>query len=90
MHTLLALLLVAFAGSAAGFSAPIRPVTRRRMALPRMDFFNDFKKGVAKLQAGLYDEKAMREELEMQIRRKPCVMYSFSSCPFCKQAMEIA
>ena len=52
--------------------------------------FNDFKKGVAKLQAGLYDEKAMREELEMQIRRKPCVMYSFSSCPFCKQAMEIA
>lgn len=51
-----------------------------------MDLFGDFKKGIAKLQAGMYDEAETRAELDRTISRKPCVMYSFSSCPFCKQA----
>ena len=45
-------------------------------------------KGVAKLQAGSYDEEAVRSALERQIKSRPCVMYSFTTCPFCKQTKE--
>lgn len=44
------------------------------------------KQALAKLQAGNYDEVATREKLEGLIRDNPVVMFSFSSCPFCKKA----
>lgn len=43
---------------------------------------------MAKLQAGSYDEEAVKAALERQIKNRPCVMYSFTDCPFCKQTKE--
>jgi len=54
-----------------------------------LNFFNDLKRGIDKLQAGSYDEAAVKAEVEREIARKPCIMYSLSSCPFCKEAKGI-
>ena len=59
-----------------------------RAAGPTM-IFGDIMKGVAKLQAGSYDEEAVKAALERQIKNRPCVMYSFTTCPFCKQTKEV-
>ena len=64
------------------------PVAASRVAAPAM-IFGDIMKGVAKLQAGSYDEAAVKAALERQIQNRPCVMYSFSTCPFCKQTKEV-
>lgn len=64
------------------------PVAASRAAGPAM-IFGDIMKGVAKLQAGSYDEAAVKAALERQIQNRPCVMYSFSTCPFCKQTKEV-
>lgn len=63
-------------------------VAASRAAGPAM-IFGDIMKGVAKLQAGSYDEAAVKAALERQIQNRPCVMYSFSTCPFCKQTKEV-
>ena len=59
-----------------------------RVAAPQMNFFTDMQKGLTKVMAGSYDEAAVKAKLEQQIRTKPCVMYSMSTCPFCKTAAE--
>jgi glutaredoxin 3 len=63
------------------------PVSASRAVGPAM-IFGDIMKGVAKLQAGSYDEAEVKGALERQIQNRPCVMYSFSTCPFCKQTKE--
>jgi len=60
--------------------------TASRSTAARMDFFGDLKKGLTKLQAGQYDAVAVKAKLDRQIKQKPCVMYSLSSCPFCAKA----
>jgi len=54
-----------------------------------MDLFLDMKRGFAKLAAGDYDEKAVRGRIERDIARKPCLVYSTTSCPFCKQTKKV-
>ena len=44
---------------------------------------------ITKLQAGSYDEEAVAADVQRMIDRKPCVMFSLSSCPFCTQTKEI-
>ena len=53
--TMLGLLLVSGASS---FTLPhvVAPLTSVRVVAPRMDFFGALKGGIAKLQAGSYDE----------------------------------
>ncbi|KIY93373.1 hypothetical protein MNEG_14590 [Monoraphidium neglectum] len=41
------------------------------------------KKALAKMQAGDYDEAAVRTRLENLITTRPVVVFSFSTCPFC-------
>ena len=76
-------------------SALLLPTTAARVRVisrspqPQMlDFLDGLKKGVAKLQAGSYDQEAVKAALERQIKTRPCVMYSFTDCPFCKQTKE--
>ena len=71
-----------------GFMLPssMTPLQRSRAVAPSMNFFDDMKKGLTKLQAGSYDEAAVKAKVEQQIRTKPCVMYSLSTCPFCAKA----
>jgi len=66
--------------------APSSQLQRPRAVAPSMNFFDDMKKGLTKLQAGSYDEAAVKAKVEQQIRTKPCVMYSLSTCPFCAKA----
>ncbi|GBF97393.1 hypothetical protein Rsub_09558 [Raphidocelis subcapitata] len=47
---------------------------------------NKGKKALAKLQAGDYDEAAVRAKLEGILTGTPVVMFSFSTCPFCNRA----
>ena len=76
----MAVLLAAFA---AGFAAPIgaRAPARGRVALMADDWFSDpigsLKKNVAKVQAGQYDEAAVRARLDGAISSTPCLVYSF-------------
>jgi glutaredoxin 3 len=72
--------------------APVRYAVRGQplaRASVKMDFFNDMKLGLAKLQAGQYDEAQIKQTLDRQIKQKPCIMYSLSSCPFCKDTKKI-
>ena len=76
-----AVLLAAFA---AGFAAPIGArvlPARGRVALMADDWFSDpigsLKKNVAKVQAGQYDEAAVRARLDGAISSTPCLVYSF-------------
>ena len=84
--------LLALPAAAALLVAPtaarLPRVAASRAAGPAM-IFGDIMKGVAKLQAGSYDEAAVKAALERQIQNRPCVMYSFSTCPFCKQTKEV-
>jgi len=67
-------------------AAPRHALTAARAPAVRADFFGDLKKGLTKLQAGDYDEAEVKATLERQIKMKPCVMYSLSTCPFCAKA----
>lgn len=84
---------LAVATSATAFYLPKAPASAGRLlrhaSEPRMDFFTDLKMGAAKLMAGQYDAEAVRSEIENNIARKPCVMYSTSTCPFCQKAREV-
>ena len=53
-----------------------------------MNFFSELSKGISKLQAGSYDEAEVRARVERQIKMKPCIMFSQSTCPFCAKAKE--
>lgn len=63
----------------------VRPTVR---ASCRMDLFADLKRGFTKLTAGEYDEAAVLAKVKQDISRKPCIMYSLSTCPFCAKAKE--
>jgi len=54
-----------------------------------MNFMLDLKRGFTKITAGDYDEAAVRAQLERDIARKPCIMYSTTTCPFCKQTKKV-
>ena len=79
-----AITLFASLTAAAAYTLPRAPA---RCGPPAM-MFGDLMKGITKLQAGSYDEAKVRAALENNIKRKPCVMYATSTCPFCKQAQE--
>jgi len=56
---------------------------------PTMDMFTDLKRGFTKITAGDYDEAAVKAQIERDIARKPCIMYSTTTCPFCKSAKKV-
>ena len=73
--------------TAVSFTLPhVAPPTTSARAHVSMNFFSDAMAGIAKLQAGSYDEAEMKARVENEIKRKPCVMYATSSCPFCAEA----
>ena len=39
--------------------------------------------------AGSYDEAKVKAQLEKQIASRPCIVFSKSSCPFCKETKEL-
>lgn len=47
------------------------------------------KKGLAKLQAGDYDEATTRAELDALIADNPVMVFSFTTCPFCLRAKQL-
>ncbi|WIA15661.1 hypothetical protein OEZ85_002287 [Tetradesmus obliquus] len=47
---------------------------------------NEGKKALAKAQAGEYDEKAVRGKIEGLIKDNKVMVFSWSGCPFCKNA----
>lgn len=47
------------------------------------------KKQLAVLQAGEYDENAVKERMERYISENTVMMFSFSTCPFCKNAKKV-
>jgi len=63
-------------------SSAVLPSTSSRAAAPSMNFLSQM---VTKLQAGQYDEAEVRANVQRMIDRKPCVMFSLSSCPFCTE-----
>lgn len=87
---MLRFLLLAFAATAMGFA--VTPAVPRisqvavRAAPATMNFFDDMKKGLVKLQAGSYDEAEVKARVERQIKMKPCIMFATSTCPFCETA----
>lgn len=83
--------LTLFVALATGFTVPAaRPAAAAiaRSPAPAMNFFAGMQQGLTKVMAGSYDEAEVKAALERQIKMKPCVMYSQSSCPFCKKAKE--
>ena len=86
---MLAILLVIHEGLVLPTAGRVPTTTTARAAAVRMDFFGDIMKGMTKLQAGSYDEAAVKAALERQIASRPCIMYSTSTCPFCKQVKEL-
>jgi len=54
-----------------------------------MGLFDGLQAGLAKLQAGEFDEAEMKARVERQIRMKPCIMYGMQSCPRSKAAKQI-
>lgn len=64
------------------------PHLRSSMHSVHMSLFGDMMQGLIKLQAGSYDQAAVKAKLDNQIKRKPCVMYSLSTCPFCAKAKD--
>uniref|UniRef100_A0A7S2UYR5 VOC domain-containing protein n=1 Tax=Fibrocapsa japonica TaxID=94617 RepID=A0A7S2UYR5_9STRA len=44
---------------------------------------------VAKVSAGDYDKKTMKEKLEKMTKKSPVVIFSQTSCPFCKKAKDL-
>lgn len=83
-----------FLVAASGFqlpAAPVRaPVARRVAQQPQMlDLFGSISQGITKLQAGDYDEAAVKAALERQIANRPCIMYSTTTCPFCKKTTDV-
>ena len=72
---------------ATGFTLPgAMPTETPARAAVSMNFFAGLQQGLAKAMAGNYDEAAVKANLERQIKMKPCVMYSLSTCPFCAKA----
>lgn len=47
---------------------------------------NNLKKGIAKAQAGDYDEAAIRAKVDSYLNDNPVVVFSWTGCPFCKNA----
>ena len=47
------------------------------------------KKALAIAQAGSYDEAAVKAEMEGLISSNPVMIFSFSTCPFCKNAKKL-
>lgn len=78
--------------AASGFQLPAAPHARApaaRVAQPQMlDFLQGMSKGITKLMAGEYDEAAVKAALERQIASKPCIVYTTTTCPFCKKTTE--
>ena len=68
--------------------APAAPAVARTNAPLMMDFFGVLQQGLAKVMAGSYDEAEVKGLIERQIKMKPCIMYSMSTCPFCSKAKE--
>ncbi|KAJ1637499.1 thioredoxin-like protein [Pavlovales sp. CCMP2436] len=48
-----------------------------------------FKKQLAKLQAGSYDEVQTRSQVDSLIADNPVVVFSFTTCPFCIKAKQL-
>lgn len=51
-------------------------------------FLGGFKQWAAELVAGDFDAAAVDARLESEISTSPALLYSFTSCPFCKRAKE--
>ena len=47
------------------------------------------KKALAVAQAGSYDEAAVSTQMETYIAENPVMIFSFSTCPFCKNAKKL-
>lgn len=85
-------LLVPAHGLLLGVNMPQQTITSmassHRVSTLRMSFFDDLKKGLAKVQAGSYDEAEVKKQVLLDIKRKPCIVYSFTTCPFCKSVQK--
>ena len=80
-ETMLMTTLLSLLSATSALVVPLRVSTPtlvpHRASTPTMNFFNDLQAGMAKLQAGSYDEEEIKARLKNQIRMKPCVMYRF-------------
>lgn len=69
------------------------PVAPRPMAVRHrpavMGLFDGLQAGLAKLQAGEYDEAEIKRRVENQIRMKPCIIYGMKSCSKCEEARKV-
>jgi glutaredoxin len=84
----LALLSLTLSNAAALSLGTMRPHVRSPVRSVHMNLFGGLMQGITKLQAGAYDQAAVKAKLDNQIKRKPCVMYSLSTCPFCAKAKD--
>eukprot|EP00324_Dicrateria_rotunda_P004161 CAMPEP_0206163164 /NCGR_PEP_ID=MMETSP1474-20131121/11240_1 /ASSEMBLY_ACC=CAM_ASM_001110 /TAXON_ID=97495 /ORGANISM="Imantonia sp., Strain RCC918" /LENGTH=171 /DNA_ID=CAMNT_0053565597 /DNA_START=26 /DNA_END=541 /DNA_ORIENTATION=- len=87
---MLPVVLLALLGMADGLAVGVGRTARVRTAravAPRMDFVLDMKVAALKLLAGSYDEAEVKAMVERDIARKPCVMYTTTTCPFCAKAV---
>ena len=75
--------------AAAALHASALPRLAVRTSTPAMNFFSELSKGITKLQAGDYDEAAVRARVQQMIDRKPCVVFATTTCPFCNQVDDI-
>eukprot|EP01026_Neomeris_dumetosa_P030970 TRINITY_DN2463_c0_g1_i1.p3 TRINITY_DN2463_c0_g1~~TRINITY_DN2463_c0_g1_i1.p3 ORF type:complete len:228 (-),score=28.34 TRINITY_DN2463_c0_g1_i1:349-1032(-) len=50
---------------------------------------NEYKIKLAKFQAGDYDEAATKAQVDKYIADNPVLMFSFTDCPFCKNAKSL-
>ena len=69
--------------------ATVGPRRAGKGQVQMMDMFGGLMQGFTKLAAGSYDEAEVRQALERQIKNRPCVVYSTTSCPFCKKTKDL-
>ena len=83
---------LAFLVAASGFQLPATPARApvTRAAQPAMlDLFKNVIQGISKMQAGDYDEAAVKAALEQQIANRPAIVYTTTTCPFCKKTTDV-
>ena len=67
----------------------VRPLNYHPAFLNIEVFLGGFKQWAAELVAGDFDAAAVDARLESEISTSPALVYSFTSCPFCKRAKEL-
>ncbi|CAM9892911.1 unnamed protein product [Ascophyllum nodosum] len=74
---------------ASGVALKARPAA---YTAPTMGFKNPFaalKQGIARAGAGAYDEGAVQEAIDQDIKGNKVMVFSWTRCPFCKKAKSL-